>query len=308
MILLAAAAVLLLTSYLLGTLFSPNKAVSMRPKKLLPDIEYGDIKGVDFSNADYVLERKGKTGEWEVLIDGEAFPADEVQVQSFIETIARLSYYSIAATGNANWENFGVDAQQGTAVSLFTETQKQPGVTLVMGNAVQGSEHQYARISESENTYVVEDISAYLGHSSGYWSDLAIFPESLSVQDIIAIEYQEKRLERSEGSQGQVQWILTDGNEEVIDKTKTVDRFIRSFIELSGEEFASALERRNSGITSPTAVIAIETAAGNSYELRIGSGNSQDRVFVRPAHKAYTYLVSEWRINTVLNPLQELLR
>lgn len=308
MILLAGAAVLLLTSYLLGTLFSPDRAVSMRPKELLPDIEPGDIAAVVFSDADYALERDGETAEWKVFIEGEEFPADRMQVHSFIDAAAQLSYYSTAATGSDTWQDFAVDADQGNAVTLYTDTQRQQGVTLVVGKEVPGSGHRYARISESDKTYVVDDISAYLGRSSGYWSQLALFPESLNVQDVIAIEYQEKRLERRDGPQGQVQWILSDENEELIDETETVSRFIRSFIELSGEEFASAVERRNSGITSPAAVIAIETAEGKTYELRIGSDTGQNRVFVRPAHKEYTYVVSEWRINTVLNPLNELLQ
>lgn len=308
MILLAATAVLLLTSYFLGTLFSPDKAVSMRPQELLPNIESDDIIAVDFSDADYVLQRDGETAEWKVLIEGEEFPADRMQVQSFIDAAAQLSYYSIAATGSDTWKNFAINADQGKAVTFYTDTQRQRGVTLVVGKEVPGSGHRYARLSESDKTYVVDDISAYLGRRSGYWSQLALFPESLNVQDIIAIEYQKKRLERSDNPQGQAQWMQIDENEELIDETQTVSRFIRSFSELRGEEFASAVERRNSGITSPAALIAIETAEGKVYELRIGSKTGQNRVFVRPSHKEYTYVVSEWRINTVLNPLNELLQ
>ena len=308
-ILLTTAVVLLLSTYFLGPVFDPQREIRLSAKPLLPEVNSEDIVSVGFSNADYLLQRGPESGQWHILLEGESFPADQIQVQSFIEAVARLSYYSVASKDKSTWADFSLDDGQGNRVSLNTGSPEEQEISLVFGAEVQGSSRQYVRTSNSENTYVADDVSAYLDRDSAYWADLNLFPPDMSIQDVISIEYREYRIERSEASQGQPQWILTKGSRgdgQLIDETGTVDRFIRSFIELSGEDFATSSERRNSGLTSPREIIRIETADGNEYELRIGSRNTQNRIFVRPAHTEYTYLVSEWRVNTVLNPLHEL--
>ncbi len=306
-ILLAGGALLLLSTYFLGTLLNPQKDISLRPKPLLPQLETEYIHAVEFSVPEYSLQRASNSAEWQILIEGESFPADGVQVQAFVEAIAGLSYYSVAASDKENWERFSVDTEQGTPLSLTTKGESPAELALVFGAQVPGSGHQYARKSGSDSTYVVDDISAYLGRSSGYWSDLALFPTEISIQDVIAIEYRGYRIERNEAAQGQSRWVRSNGDNLIIDASETVDRFLRNLLELSGEEFALASQRRNSGISASQERIGVETAGGDAYELRIGSKNAQNRIFVRPSHKEFTYLVSEWRVNTILNPLNELL-
>lgn len=307
LILLSTAALLLLLTYFLGNLFNPQQNISLSPKPLLPQIEAEQIHTVEFTDAGYSLQRTSNSAEWQVLIEGESFPADQVQVQSFIETLAELAYYSVAAKDAENWERFSVDSQQSTQLALATNGGAQAEIALVFGSQVAGSGHQYARISDSDSTYVVDEMSAYLGRSSGYWSDLSLFPAEISIQDVIAIDYRNYHFERSETAQGQSRWIRRNGDEKIVDASETADRFLRNFLELSAEEFALAPQRRNSGLNTPQEVIGIETAGGEAYKLRIGAKNTQNRVFVRPSHKEFTYLVSEWRVNTLLNPLNELL-
>ena len=308
-ILLAAAAVLLLSTYFLGTLFNPQKDIKLSAKPLLPDLNPESIVSVKFSNAEYSLQRGAESGQWNIRIEGESFPANQVQVRSFIESVVQLSYYSRASKDKDTWPDFQIAEGQGKRVTLYTGMATEQEISLVFGAKVQGSSQQYARTSNSENTYVADDMSAYLDRDVGYWADLNLFPADMSIQDVISIEYRDYRIERSEAAPGQAQWILSQesrGDGQLIDETDTVDRFLRSFIELRGEDFATASERRNSGLTSPREIIRIETADGTEYELRIGARNTQNRIFVRPAHSEYTYLVSEWRVNTVLNPLDEL--
>ncbi len=308
-ILLAAAAVLLLSTYFLGTLFNPQKSITLSAKPLFPDLKPEDIASVEFSNAEYSLQRGAESGQWNLRIEGESFPADQVQVRSFIEAVAQLSYYSRASKDKDTWPDFSIAEGQGKRVTLNTGKATEQEISLVFGAKVQGSSQQYARTSNSENTYVADDISAYLDRDVGYWADLTLVPADVSIQDVISIEYRDYRIERSETAQGQTQWILSQesrGEEELIDESDTVDRFLRSFIELRGEDFASASERRNSGLTTPREIIRIETVDGTDYELRIGAQTAQNRIFVRPTRSEYTYLVSEWRVNTVLNPLNEL--
>ncbi|MFW5727225.1 MAG: DUF4340 domain-containing protein [Spirochaetota bacterium] len=308
-ILLTAAAVLLLSTYFLGTLFNPRKDITLSAKPLLPGLSPEDIGSVEFSNADYSLQRGAESEQWNILIEGESFPADQVQVQSFIESVAQLSYYSLASKDKDTWTDFSIADGQGDRVTIFTDSAKEQEISLVFGAKVQGSSRQYTRISNSENTYVADDLSAYLDRESGYWADLNLFPADMNIQAVISIEYRDYRIERAEAAQGQAQWILSQGSSgdgQPIDETDTVDRFLRSYIELSGEDFATASERDNSGLSSPREIIRIETSNGNEYELRIGSQSTQDRIFASAGHSEYTYLVSEWRVNTVLNPLNEL--
>jgi len=107
----------------------------------------------------------------------------------------------------------------------------------------------------------------------------------------------------------QIKWSLISEEEDpkAVD-LEVMNRHIRNLIELRGEKYATSDERSNSGITDPHAIISFETTTGNIYRLRIGNKNNRQQVYVSPRHSQYTYLISEWRLNTVLHPLQELLQ
>jgi hypothetical protein len=284
------------------------------------NVDAGSISKIEFLNQEFSLIRSEGKGEdnqhpvWFVALESEKFPADNKKVEVFTDRIANLAYYSEAAASPDSWSKFSVDDLNGLKLSIFTNVDAESQETIVFGESLQGSDRQYARKISSDSTYVVDDLRRYLERESGYWSDLALFSEKLSIQDVIAIEFITKedgqfRFRRSEEGLNQIKWSLTSGEAapKAVDLA-TMNRHIRNLIELRGEKYATRDERSNSGITDPHTIISFETTRGNTYKLRIGNENNRQQVYVGPIHSQYIYLVSQWRLNTVLNPLQELLQ
>jgi len=334
---LSALALLLLGIYSLGPLFTSSDNRRLSPQPWLQNVDAKSITKLEFSNPEFSLVRsEGKDGGdkqtpvWYVAVGNEKYPADSKKVEAFTDRIANLAYYYEAAASPDKWSGFSVDNRNGQKLRIFTsgfsesgekilgtaeQTQEQTLTeTIVFGDTLRGSDRQYARKNSSDSTYEVDDLSRYLESGTGYWSDLALFSEKLSIQDVISIEFniEEKgrySFKRSEAGLNQVEWTLRSAkaSSPVTVDNETMNRHIRNLIELRGEKYAALDERPYSGITEPRIIISFETATGKIYKLRVGNKNNRQQVYVRPNQSEYTYLISEWRLNTILNPLQELL-
>ncbi|MFO7730144.1 MAG: DUF4340 domain-containing protein [Spirochaetia bacterium] len=319
MLLLSALALLLLGTYSVGPLLTSSDSRRLSPTPWLQNVEADSITKIEFLNQEFSLIRnEGKDEDnrhsvWSVGLENEKFPADSNKVEAFADKIANLAYYSEADASRDNWSDFSVDEGNGLKLRIFTSEDDQSQETIVFGDSLQASEHQYARKISSDTTYVIDDLSRYLESESGYWSDLALFSDELSIQDVIAIEFSTEkdgqfRFRRSEDGLNLIKWSLISEEAALQDvDLETMNRLIRNLIELRGEKYATSDERSYSAIDDPHTTIRFETTRGNTYRLRIGNKNNRQQVYVRSSYSQYTYLVSEWRINSILNSLQELL-
>ncbi|MCF7914954.1 MAG: DUF4340 domain-containing protein [Spirochaetaceae bacterium] len=319
-LILSALALLLLGTYSLGPLFTSSDNPRLSPQPWLQNVDAESITKLDFFNQEFSLVRNvdmegdKQSPAWYVVVGDEKYPADGKKVEAFTDRIAHLAYYYEAAASPDNWSGFSVDDRNGQKLRIFTSVVSEPQETIVFGESLQGSDRQYARKISSDSTYEVDDLSRYLESGTAYWSDLALFSEKLSIQDVISIEFiieEEGRysFQRSESGLNQIEWILRSAeasSTEAVD-IETMNRHIRNLIELRGEKYAPPKERPDSGIAKPRIIISFETATGKIYRLRVGNKNNRQQVYVRPNQSQYTYLISEWRLNTILNPLQELL-
>jgi len=301
-ILLISFAFILLVIYFAGGIIHPSSHIEIEPKQWLPDITKDTIEKLDFSNKNYSLVRKGR-GAWDIIIDDEEFPGNNEKVETFIESLSELKYYSRGGNKKENWSNFSVD-ESGDKLELYTEGNREAAMTILFGSALEGSDQQYARKENEVSTYVVDDMRNYLQSNSAYWSDLSLFPEGISIQDVIYFEYSDdrsSRFRRESGENNQGRWVLLENRDKTIDQD-IMDRLVRNVIELSGERFAGRQERGNSGITDPRYTFFFETENGDTFEMRVGNRNSEKQFYVKPRNSQHTFLVSEWRMNTILNP------
>src|SRR6056297_1071143 len=317
---LSALALLLLGIYSLGPLLTSYDSRRLNPHPWLQNVDAGSISKIEFINQEFSLIRSEAKGEntqqqaWSVAFESEKFPADSKKVEAFIDRLAYLAYYSEAAASPDSWGKFSVDDRNGLKLKIFTKMDGESQETIVFGDSLKGSDRQYARKISSDSVYVVDDLRRYLERESGYWSDLALFSEKLSIQDVMELEFITKEdgqftFRRSEEGLNQTKWsLISEGAAPKAVDLELMNRHIRNLIELRGEKYATRDERSNSGITDSRTIISFETTTGNRYRLRIGNKNNRQQVYVRPIHSQYTYLVSQWRLNTVLNPLQDLLQ
>lgn len=338
MILLSALALLLLGTYSLGPLLTASDSRRLSAQPWLENVDVGSIAKIDFLNQGFSLIRTEGGAEnqqrpvWTIGLENEEFPADSKKVEAFTERLANVAYYSKASETPDSWSKFSVDDRNGLKLKISTamdgelkensletaeHVQEQgPTETIIFGESLQGSDRQYARKNSSDSTYVVDDLRRYLERESGYWADLALFAEKLSIQDVIAVEYISKevgqfRFRRSEDGIDQIKWSLIseESGEAAAEEVdlETMNRHIRNLIELRAEKYATSNERTEAGMSEPHRIVSFETIRGNTYKLRIGNKNNRQQVYVRPMQSRYIYLVSQWRLNTVMNPLQELL-
>lgn len=317
-ILLISFATILLMMYLAGGIINPSSQTVVTPEPWLSDVPMSTIEKLGFSKKNYSLVRK-ENDIWNIIIEGEEFPAKNKKVEAFIKELSKLAYYSRAGNTKENWSNFSVE-ESADKLQLYTEGNREAIMTILFGSALQGSDHQYARKESEDKTYVIDDMQHYINTDSSYWSDLSLFPENISIQDVISFEYEvieeEKhedgndkrkyRFQRETDGNNQGQWVLLQNRDETIDQD-TMNRLVRNVIEISGERFARRQERGNSGITNPRYICRFETEHGDTFEMRVGKETSDKQIYVKPRNSQYTFLVSEWRMNTILNPLEELI-
>ena len=182
--------VLLLSTYILGSIFSSgniNKKKASQPifdKAIISKISA--IK-IDISENNVLLQKEDN--KWSYTNNGKKYPAAVDKIDNFIDSVSKLTKYQIAGSNSESWEQF--DLVQGKSKdAIFYDSSNNEIFSVHIGKKgpTDGS-GEYIRTSLSDEVYLIDaPIIRYFTRDINYWSYLRIMPEDVDSNTIAAVK------------------------------------------------------------------------------------------------------------------------
>jgi len=304
----------LAAAYVLGLVFSParvGKREAERP--LLPEFSRNQrdlAAAVELSDEGGKLKLVKKEESW-VLPGGlREYPASRSRIDAFFNFLAETKRTRVL-TGNPElWPDFGVGGEARRRIRLL-DGAGNILTDIIVGKAAAGGGNDYVRLGRS-NEVVLSNRSFdyYLNVEAKFWSYLRIFPEELEGQSIMRISVDSPEplhytllLDAEQRNL----WSVAGQPQLSLDNA-AVDLLANNLANLEGTEFAAAVDRAEAGLEDPAARILLSTQDNKDFRLLIGGTAGKDQLYVALEDGPYIYKVSQWRVNGILKPLDDLLK
>jgi hypothetical protein len=309
----------LAAAYALGLVFSPTNVQKRRSAQpLLPGFKTEAVARIEVTGDKGSTIRVEKADKsWRVMIGGTPFPASEERVGWFLDSISGLRQSRLVSANPESWESFGVTDQAQTRIRLFDASDKSL-VDLIVGSSEQGQRGSFARLQGGNEVVMLnKSLSNYLDGSLSYWSHLKFFSDELTGGLIMRISVRAS-LSLSDGSQRKLAYTLIRGSEggrkwkavepaaksSIALDDKEVDRMASTLAEFEGNDFVPG--RPATGLEAPAAEILFSTENNRDYRILVGERTTEDQYFSKVDGGEYVYLIPEWRVRAVTQPLEDL--
>ncbi|MCL1817320.1 MAG: DUF4340 domain-containing protein [Spirochaetaceae bacterium] len=319
--LLAAA---LTASLILGALYSYRGSESRSARPLASFVRTGTVSEIVFQdNGKSVLlaaEMEGRAGRtWSVVIQGEKFPAVREKVERFIELVDTAQVFPALTENEETWGLFGVEDSSARRIKFSGSG----GATeVILGGEDEAGRGQYIRFAGASAVYLAgQSFSYYAERDAAYWSDLRVFPASLTAQDIIglsaagAVSWRLFRETRPEGllwtAEGAPAKKLNQGKADSLATALcriNAKSFVPGTIFLPEASFTPGADY--SGLGTAEAVFILTASNKERYELCVGSADEEGsrRAAARVSGETlpYLYLLDAHTLGRIMLPLGDI--
>ncbi len=307
-------------TYTAGLLFSPARVGRRQAESPL-------IAGFNRQQRDQVAEirissdrgnlKLAKQGDSWILPGAQReYPASATRIDAFLDFLADLTRTRIVTSNPDVWEEFEVDNDAPRRIQLFDAAGGQL-TEIIIGKSAVGSEDNYVRLGGSNEIFLTaRSFAYYLNVEERFWAYLRIFPEDLEGQSIMRITI-DSSLRFDGQDSGPLQytlvlsseqpavWRLVERPEVDLDDSK-VDLLAGNLADLEGSEFAHGVSAEESGLADPAARILVSTVDDRDFRLLVGTEAGDNQYYVSLENGAFTYKVSEWRVEGILKGIGEL--
>lgn len=307
-VVLTTALMVLIGVYVLGSVFSP---ASVRRREISTPL-YASIKASIVEDITIKTQEKAvnlvKAGEnWTVDIDGFFFPASVSRIENLLDQLISLKRAKVITENPDIWQSLELSGPKAQRITLH-DAGGNTILDLLVGKSDPGGRGNYVR-KEAGTTVILTDrsMSFYLNAEASFWSHLRLFPQDLEGRDImrITLEMDERHYTLlQETREGRVSWIYEESDELKLSDAG-VDNLANSLAGFEGTEFLPSDRVQSSATLAEITFVTIEN---DEYTLTVGEkAEEEDRYPVSLKRSELKYLAAEWRINSILKPLEDLL-
>jgi hypothetical protein len=321
-VILGAVAGALAIAFVLGLVFSPaNVQRRLAAVPLLPGFKSDTVAQISIAGPQGPIQLEKRDKSWTVLLGGEAYPASGERIASFFEHLASIKKNRLVSANPQTWKSFDVD--QGARLRLkLLDAAGKTLVSLIVGKTQEGERGSYVRMDGANEVILINrSMSFYLDSTPGFWSHLKFFPVDLKGEEIIRISVR-CDLTLSDKTARRLNWTLIQnqeggrswkvvapaGSQGIQLDDKEVDRVANTLAAFEGSEFVSGAGAVDTGLAAPAAEVLFSTVKDKDYRILVGRRSGQDQYYAKLDGGGYLYLIPEWRLKGVLQPLPELAR
>ncbi|MCL2705463.1 MAG: DUF4340 domain-containing protein [Spirochaetaceae bacterium] len=265
--LLSGIIVLLLVSYIAGTIFSSGNMNKKRASQPIFDkavINKISAIKIDLQEEGSLLLQK-EDQKWSYMYNNKKYPAPADKIENFIDSVFKCTKFQLAGSNSKTWDKF--DLIEGKSKdAFFYDSSNNELFSLHIGKKgpTEGS-GEYIRTSLSDEVYLIDaPIIRYFLRDRTYWSYLRVLPEDVDSNTIGSVKI--KTDDRFSDAQAKINFSMKreysnnnfewkDVNGKVIDKN-SADMLLNNIASFSADSFS------NDHITTDkNAEIEIETDA-----------------------------------------------
>ena len=282
---LSATIAVLAVVYIVTFIFDPERAGSRSDAYTwLEQGQKDRISGISIASVHETISLERKEGKWFVSRDGKNYPARDVRVEDFIETLTKRAPYPVRTSSASSHERLSLT--EGTATRVTVTGGAGPLLlNLLIGQEDITGQNVYLRRQGNNEVRSGADIfSVYTGSTINSWFNLRLFPETESGKlDAAAVQrltvYQEAHDDEIAPSpqiftRSGKEWTLNaDIAEPDMDKVNT---YIRNILNTTGNDFVDNV--RPSDPLFNNSRLVLEFGDGSIRTIRLGPEEDGSRL------------------------------
>jgi len=291
------AGILIVQLILSVIVFWPKPSTAGQRELVFADLASGDVTSLTVEDADgNVVKLEKATGEW-VLSEAGDYPANEDDVNSFLESLLALSTGRLVTSSDISHRRLRVSPDE-FARRITFEASDGGEHTVYLGSSPQyGSVH--FRLDGESETYLTSELSTFDANATASaWIDP-------TYQSVVQEDVDRITLENTNGTfvferEGEDGWTMTDlGIDQTLDQAQ-VATVLRQAGSLRMKRPLGTEERPSYGLDNPSAVLALETDE-NTITLRVGARDPDDASYVvKSSESSYYVLVAETSVRALV--------
>ena len=301
-------------SLVLGAFYSYRGSESRSARPFASFLKTGTVSELVFQDGEksvlLVAEIKGKADRtWSVVIQGEKFPAVREKAERFIELATSAAVFPALTENEETWDLFGLEA---TTAKRIKFSGSGGTAEILLGKEEETGRGQYIRFADTKAVYLVgQSFSYYAERDASYWSDLRVFPVSLTARDIVGISASGSvswNIFRETSAEGLL-WAVQGEPGKKLDQGK-VDSLAAALGQINAKSFAAGVDEAGAGLSAAEAVFTLTASNTMRYELRVGradeEGNRYAAARVNGELFPHVYLLDVYTLGKIMLPLGDL--
>ena len=340
---------------ILGLFFLPHGIFARRVREVVNNFDQNQITKIEIvarrnSNTEGVIDDESNTitlvadntrdltnngtesAEWHYLLGDIHIPAQQVRIQNLIEGVGALQRYRTITSNPAVYDELGFGVGHFAHMRLYNQ-QGELIVDIMQGNT-DPQRGVYAKLHDDDNIYLIsDDIVFYLEQSAGYWQHTSLFPDDISLGDVISIAViaddvifgededsinAEYRLVRAfTDDNTAAEWQIENDDKSVILDNAQVDSLVSAALGLQADSF-SALSAEQINISDNFSIrIDIELDNQDVYTIKAAMDIQRSARYFLTIEGAqalrtengdnYLYNANEFSLRPIVKPLSALL-
>ncbi|MBO7430786.1 MAG: DUF4340 domain-containing protein [Spirochaetia bacterium] len=302
---LSAVIVILAATYLMGGLFTAQKAVEKKAMEPLFDLALKDtLTSVRVSTTPeagiVTIEKAGN--DWVIRIDENVtYPASKIRVNSLITSVFDVTKFKLMGRGEKYWSEFELEPDRADTVEILKDGQSM--FTLYVGKEGPGGKGDYVRSSLTNEIYLTDaTMQRHFGQDPRYWFNMRLFPEGYTGEDIFAFTFidmnSDAKISLKREAQGKLgKWInlVPDAPEP---NGKVADAIADNLALLEAVNFVNGAD------IIPNVVVELDT--GKLGHMTIDCQKIEDEgqyvYLLKKRGDSYMYLIQEDKLKRLFQP------
>jgi hypothetical protein len=283
-----------------------------------------------------------RDAEWRVsLDDGDQlvdYPAKQLRIEDLLHVLSTKGSYAVRA--NTSHERFGLTDDAANRIVIRGGLAAAPLLDLLIGDTdSMGAVYMRKNNQDEVRAGVNSTLSGYAASAVTSWYNLRLFPEpaplaassaesgaaSIGVDAVQRVVIQapapavaaENAVSDANTApeplpppafsltRNQAAWKVSDTGEEKDADTQSVESYIRTLLDIEGEDFFSAGETSGDSFNGPTSGwVRLELGDGTTRDIRLSPTSGEENRYHAialgsGARSGFVFVFSEWRKNTL---------
>ncbi|MCF7928583.1 MAG: DUF4340 domain-containing protein [Spirochaetales bacterium] len=307
--------------YFLGVLFSPEAIRKRRNTPVMKDVNVSAAMKIEIGKPNDAIEiiRSSSSADWQVLLSGTPFPAEEDRIDRLLDSLVSLRPARQVTEKAEDLADFGLAEGGMRHIALFD----QEGNTVSrirFGNPDPTGAGKYATVEGKNEVFVTDsDLTSQVERPSSYWSDLDLFPEELNRDDVISyrlnadVSYSNEpgddlfasfTLSKEETENGAA-WKAQGQPDRKLNNDR-INTMVGSLTAMKGTRYVTDPAKYEESFQEPDLELTFDTADNRTFKLSVVEGDEPTILIARVGNRESTFVVNSYAVKRACQPLSEL--
>ena len=246
-------------------------------------------------------------GQWFILFNGAEYPVRRFRMDDFLGVFTQRAAWPVRSSNASSHVHFGLETETAARLTIYGEN-----ITLfdlLIGNEDNTGREIYLRRSGQNEVRSGNNlIASYINSSVNSWYNLRLIPESedgtLAVDSVqrLSVYSEEPSFNTQFFSRRNREWVIS-GIEVVNPDQNIIDSYIRSILNIEGEDFSGGISVNDPALGHSS--IVLELGNGTIKTIRLSEGDESGRRYANVSGSGFVYSLAPWAVQRLFRGAED---